>query len=170
MKALRYDLAYAHLPSPIGALLLAGDGEGLRLISFPEGSRAVGPAAGWRRDDALFAGVSAQLRAYFAGELQEFDVPLAPAGTRFQSAVWAALRRIPYGETASYGEVAGMIGRPTACRAVGAANGANPIPIIVPCHRVVGSSGALTGFGGGVETKRFLLDHERGRGSQGGLL
>ena len=170
MKALRHDLAYAHLPSPIGALLLAGDGEGLHLISFPEGSRTVGPAVGWWRDNALFAGVFAQLRAYFAGELREFDVPLAPAGTRFQTSVWAALRRIPYGETASYGEVAGMIGRPTACRAVGAANGANPIPIIVPCHRVVGSSGALTGFGGGITTKRFLLDHERGHGFRGGLL
>jgi methylated-DNA-[protein]-cysteine S-methyltransferase len=170
MRALRRDLAYGHLPSPIGTLLLAGDGEALRLISFPEGSRTVGPAEGWRRDDALFACVAAQLRAYFAGELREFDVPLAPDGTGFQAAVWEALRRIPYGETASYGAIAGRIGRPTASRAVGAANGANPIPIIVPCHRVVGSSGSLTGFGGGLGTKRFLLDHERAHGSRGGLL
>lgn len=171
MREFRRDLAYAHLPSPVGTLLLAGDGDALRLISFPEGSRAVSPAEGWRRDEAVFAGVAAQLRAYFASELREFDVPLAPSGTGFQVAVWEALRRIPYGETASYGAVAGRIGRPSASRAVGAANGANPIPIIVPCHRVVGSNGSLTGFGGGVATKRFLLDHERAHGpSRGGLL
>jgi methylated-DNA-[protein]-cysteine S-methyltransferase len=170
MKVLRHDLAYAHLPSPIGPLLLAGDGEALRLISFPEGSRAVGPGEGWRRDDALFAGVSAQLRAYFAGELQGVRRPAGAGRHALPERGLGGAPPDPYGETASYGEVAGMIGRPTACRAVGAANGANPIPIIVPCHRVVGSSGALTGFGGGVATKRFLLDHERGHGFRGGLL
>ena len=102
-----------------------------------------------------------QLRAYFLGEMQEFTVPLAPAGTEFQRAAWMALRKIPYGQTSTYASQAERIGRPTAVRAVGAANGRNPIPIIVPCHRVIGSNGALTGFAGGLDNKRWLLDHER---------
>jgi O-6-methylguanine DNA methyltransferase len=105
--------------------------------------------------------VCAQLGAYFRGERRSFDLPLSMAGTPFQQRVWQALRDIPFGETVSYGEVARRIGAPDAFRAVGAANGQNPVPIIVPCHRVIGASGALTGFGGGIERKRWLLDHER---------
>jgi methylated-DNA-[protein]-cysteine S-methyltransferase len=154
-------LAYAHMDSPIGRLLIAGDGERLHLISFPTGSRAYTPQRDWCRDDGLFTAAIDQLRAYFAGALTRFDLPLRLAGTAFQNAVWSALREIPYGESVSYQTLATRIGRPTACRAVGAANGANPLPIVVPCHRVIGADGSLTGFGGGIETKRALLDHER---------
>ncbi|GAA4102829.1 methylated-DNA--[protein]-cysteine S-methyltransferase [Actinomadura miaoliensis] len=111
--------------------------------------------------DEPFATVAEQLKAYFAGELTTFDLPLALHGTPFQLRVWAALQEIPYGETISYGELAQEIGKPTAARAVGLANGRNPISIIVPCHRVIGSTGSLTGYGGGLERKRFLLDFER---------
>src|SRR5205085_12570568 len=110
-----------------------------------------------RRDDDAIADVAAQLHEYFRGERRAFDLALAPRGTEFQQDVWHALQRIPYGETRAYADVAREIGRPAAVRAVGAANGANPIPIAIPCHRVVGSNGSLTGFGGGIETKRWLL-------------
>ncbi|MDH3593853.1 MAG: methylated-DNA--[protein]-cysteine S-methyltransferase [Rhodospirillales bacterium] len=154
---------YSCLDSPVGRLLLAGDEAGLRLICFPSEKRTTEP--GWRRDDAPFTEAVRQLEAYFAGELSEFDLTLAPKGTTFQLSVWQALRRIPYGETVSYGEVARAIGRPTASRAVGAANGSNPLPIVIPCHRVIGSTGKLTGFGGGLDTKAALLALERrGRG------
>lgn len=113
------------------------------------------------RSDVLVR-TAAQLAEYFAGERQAFDLPLGPLGTSFQQRVWRALTRIPYGETRSYGELARSIGRPAASRAVGAANGRNPIPIIVPCHRVIGANGDLTGYGGGLPIKRWLLDHERG--------
>lgn len=156
------SLAYGYLDSPVGRLLVAGDERHLHMVGFPSGNRAKQPAAAWRRDDGLFSETFAQLRAYFAGELTRFELPLCFAGTAFQNAVWTALRDIPFGETVSYGELAGRIGRPGASRAVGAANGANPLPIVVPCHRVVGADGSLTGFGGGVETKRYLLHHERG--------
>lgn len=155
-------LAYGYLESPVGPLLVAGDGERLHLISFPGGRRARQPDRDWRRDDRAFTEAFAQLRAYFAGSLTRFDLPLRFAGTDFQNKVWSALRDIPFGETISYGELARRIGRPGASRAVGAANGANPLPIVAPCHRVVGADGSLTGFGGGVETKRYLLNHERG--------
>jgi methylated-DNA-[protein]-cysteine S-methyltransferase len=150
-------LSYTHTDSPVGRLLLAGDAEALHIVSFPGGSRAVSPDPGWSRDDGLFGDAKDQLTAYFAGQLQDFDLPLKPAGTAFQMKVWALLRTIPYGETRSYGWLAGALGSPSASRAVGAANGANPLPIIVPCHRVIGANGSLTGFGGGIETKRFLL-------------
>ncbi|MEJ2121019.1 MAG: methylated-DNA--[protein]-cysteine S-methyltransferase [Alphaproteobacteria bacterium] len=163
MRAHTLMLFYTHVGSPIGRLLIAGDGERLHLISFPTGSRAHMPKSDWRRDDGLFTAAVDQLRAYFAGALTRFDLPLRLAGTPFQNAVWSALRDIPYGETISYQTLATRIGRPTACRAVGAANGANPLPIVVPCHRVIGADGSLTGFGGGIETKRALLDHERGQ-------
>jgi len=149
------------MESPVGRLLLAGDAAGLKLIGFPGGSRARRPAADWRRDDGGFDEARRQLQAYFRGALTRFDLKLAPEGTPFQLAVWRALREIPYGETRSYGELARAIGRPSASRAVGAANGANPLPIVVPCHRVIGSSGSLTGFGGGLETKAALLALER---------
>ena len=153
---------YSHMDSPIGRLLLAGDEGGLRLISFPTGSRTRDVEPGWMENDAPFVEAKRQLVAYFAGELTEFDLPLAPEGTPFQLSVWQALRRIPYGKTVSYGAIAESIGRPSASRAVGAANGANPLPIVVPCHRVIGSTGKLTGFGGGLDTKAALLALEQG--------
>lgn len=156
------DTLYTYLASPIGPLLIAGDGAALSAIGFPSGKGRVSPRDGWRRDDGLFIEARAQLSAYFAGELRDFDLVLNPTGTPFQLAVWQALRAIPYGATLSYGAIAVRVGRPSASRAVGAANGANPIPIVVPCHRVIGSSGALTGFGGGIDTKRWLLAHEAG--------
>ena len=110
--------------------------------------------------DPLLLDAAAQLRAYFAGDLREFDIPLAPRGTEFQRRVWTAVSTIPYGATTSYSEIAAAVGRPSACRAVGAANGRNPLPVIVPCHRVIGAAGALTGYGGGLERKRTLLDLE----------
>lgn len=151
------------LDSPVGELLLVGDGRALTGLHMPPHA---GPAAGRdgrRRDPAPFAEAARQLRAYFAGELREFDLPLAPRGTAFQRAVWDALLDIPYGRTAGYAEIAARLGRPGAARAVGAANGRNPIAIAIPCHRVVGSAGALTGYGGGLGRKRFLLELESPR-------
>jgi methylated-DNA-[protein]-cysteine S-methyltransferase len=120
--------------------------------------REVDPA--WIRDDDAFGEAVDQIRRYFAGELTDFDLRLEPRGTEFQRRVWDALRAIPYGERRSYGELARSIGRPGAARAVGAANGANPIALVVPCHRVIGWNGDLAGFGGGLERKRLLLDLE----------
>ena len=154
-------LCYGTFDSPVGPLLVAGDAERLHLISFPSERRTGQPRAGWRREDSFFAEAFRQLGAYFAGDLTRFDLPLRLAGTAFQNTVWTALRDIPFGETISYGELAARIGKPTASRAVGGANGANPLPIVVPCHRVIGSDSSLTGFGGGVEIKRFLLAHEQ---------
>ncbi len=148
---------YSHMASPVGRLLLAGDESGLRLIGFPRDRTSGAPRLGWRQDREPFAEAVRQLGAYFAGELTDFDLELAPRGTPFQLSVWRALRRIPYGQTVSYGELARAIGRPRASRAVGAANGSNPLPIVVPCHRVIGSTGKLTGFGGGLKTKAALL-------------
>ncbi|HEX8104378.1 MAG TPA: methylated-DNA--[protein]-cysteine S-methyltransferase [Solirubrobacteraceae bacterium] len=145
-------------PSPIGDLLLLSDGEALTgLFMAPWTADAA-----WRRADEAFAAAREQLDAYFAGERTDFDLPLAPSGTGFQLRVWAALRTIPYGETTSYGALAAQIGAPGAARAVGLANGRNPVSIVVPCHRVIGAGGALTGYGGGLERKRTLLDLERG--------
>lgn len=148
---------YTFFQSPIGDLLLVGDGERLSRIGFPHGKGSFPPAAHWRRDDGAFAAAREQLRAYFGKELRAFDLQLAPGGTPFQRKVWQALTQIPWGATSSYGEVARRIGKPTASRAVGAANGLNPLPIVVPCHRVIGASGALVGFGGGIDTKKWLL-------------
>ncbi|MGV6875006.1 methylated-DNA--[protein]-cysteine S-methyltransferase [Pseudochelatococcus sp. B33] len=148
---------YTFLQSPIGELLLVGDGESLSRIGFPHGKGSFGPQPHWRRDDGAFAAAREQLRAYFGKELREFDLQLAPSGTPFQHKVWQALTRIPWGTTSSYGEVARRIGKPTASRAVGAANGLNPLPIVVPCHRVIGAGGAMVGFGGGIDTKKWLL-------------
>jgi len=114
--------------------------------------------------DPLLLEAADQLGAYFAGELHEFDLPLAPRGTPFQRGVWDAVSAIPYGSTATYADIAAAVGRPSACRAVGAANGRNPLPLIVPCHRVIGAAGALTGYGGGLERKRSLLDLEAAAG------
>ena len=148
---------YCYLNTPIGDLLLAGDDEGLSLLSFPEGSMRREPDADWIYSEKPFAEARRQLEDYFDGSLKEFDLPLKPTGTEFQRAVLDELQKIPYGTTTSYGDIAARIGRPKAVRAVGAANGRNPLPIIIPCHRVVGSTGDLTGFGGGLPTKEALL-------------
>lgn len=154
---------FTTLDTPIGTLVVAGDDSGLRHIRFPTERRKSRTEPDWTRDDDALGEVIEQLQAYFAGELREFDLDLAPEGTEFQRSVWSALAEISYGETVSYGELAARIGRPRASRAVGAANGANPLPIVVPCHRVIGSNGALVGFGGGLDIKEALLDTERRR-------
>ncbi len=150
--------------SPIGILTLAADEDGLRHIVFPAGSRAFETPEHWENKSEHFIQVSTELDEYFAGTRQIFDVKLAPEGTEFQRSVWEALLAVEYAETCSYGDIAHQLGKPKASRAVGAANGANPIPIIVPCHRVIGAGGKLTGFGGGLPTKAWLLAHERGEG------
>lgn len=155
------ETLYTVMESPIGRLLLAGDGARLSCIGFPAGKGVVAPQPGWRRDDDAFGRAQEQLRDYFEGTRREFDLPLDLRGTDFQLTVWRELARIPFGETISYGELARRIGQPAASRAVGAANGANPIPIVIPCHRVIGANGGLTGFGGGIETKKWLLALER---------
>jgi methylated-DNA-[protein]-cysteine S-methyltransferase len=158
---------YTYTNSPAGQLLLAGDGESLALLHFCEGRAPSRPDPLWRENPEAFREVIRQLQAYFARELFDFDLKLSPAGTPFQLSVWRALRDIPYGETISYGELARRLGNPNASRAVGLANGANPISIIVPCHRVIGSSGKLTGYGGGLPNKQLLLALEReGAGQQ----
>ena len=150
------------IASPVGDLVLTGDGTSLTGCYFTGSDHASTPWEGLVRDDEAFAPAVEQLAAYFAGERTAFDLPLAPSGTAFQLRVWEQLRTIPYGETRSYADVARAIGATSGFRAVGLANGRNPISIIVPCHRVIGANGALTGYGGGLERKRFLLDLERG--------
>lgn len=152
---------YTYLDTPIGELLLAGERHGLQLVSFPDGPRKRSPKPDWQYLDAPFRQVRAQLTAYFDGTLREFSVLLDPRGTAFQLRVLEELRKIPYGTTITYGEMTQRIGRPRTYRAVGAANARNPIPIILPCHRVIGSDGSLTGFGGGLATKEALLLHEK---------
>jgi methylated-DNA-[protein]-cysteine S-methyltransferase len=153
--------SYTRIDSPLGPLLLAADEAGLRHIEFLSSKRAHPPDPDWQEDARPLKDVIRQLRAYFAGKLETFDLPLAPEGTEFQQKVWRRLLDIPYGETMSYGELARRIGNPNACRAVGLANGSNPIPIIIPCHRVIGSNGKLTGYGGGLPIKEKLLALER---------
>jgi methylated-DNA-[protein]-cysteine S-methyltransferase len=154
---------YTTTESPIGELLLIGDGQALRGLHMQAGSRPIAPDPVWERSDEPFADVIAQLNDYFAGARTDFDLPLELAGTDFQRRVWNALREIPYGDTVSYGELARRIGRPSAARAVGMANNRNPVAVIVPCHRVIGSGGSLTGYGGGLDRKRLLLDLESGQ-------
>ncbi len=148
---------YCYLDTPIGELLLAGEDGALAMIGFPKGSMRRDPETDWIYNEKPLAKARQQLEEYFAGARKEFDLPLRITGTEFQVSVLNALQEIPYGKTASYGEIARRIGKPKAVRAVGAANGRNPIPIVVPCHRVIGSSGDLTGFGGGLDTKAALL-------------
>ena len=148
---------YCYLETPIGDLLLAGDDQALWLVGFPEGSMRREPEPDWIYSEKPFADAREQLSAYFAGERKSFDLNLKPGGTEFQLQVLEELQKIPYGTTTSYGDIAKRIGRPKAVRAVGAANGRNPIPIIIPCHRVIGSTGDMTGFGGGIPTKEALL-------------
>jgi methylated-DNA-[protein]-cysteine S-methyltransferase len=148
------------IDSPIGPLTLTARDGTLTGVHMHNQRHAPTLPATCERDDAPFAHAVEQLRAYFAGELTEFDLPVAMHGTEFQRRVWAGLRDIPYGETISYGELAARVGRPGASRAVGLANGRNPIAIIVPCHRVIGADGSLTGYGGGLDRKVWLLEHE----------
>ena len=153
---------YTYIQTPLGSLLAARTTEGIASISFMKSGRPAAPAADWERIDGLFDDVREQLGSYFDGQLTSFDLPLDPMGTPFQRDVWSALLSIPYGATCSYSDIARAVGRPKAFRAVGAANGANPLPIVVPCHRVIGSNGSLTGFGGGMQVKQRLLELESG--------
>lgn len=151
---------HAVTDTPIGELLLVASEAGLERIEF-EGRDRIRPASGQPDPERLKPAID-QLLEYFAGERRQFDLRLAPRGTPFQLAVWNALLEIGYGQTRCYADIARTIGRPAAVRAVGAANGANPIPVVIPCHRVIGKGGSLTGFGGGLDMKRRLLDLEAG--------
>lgn len=151
---------YTYMDTPIGLLLLAGCKDALRMISFPRGSQTRKPHPDWIADADMFASVKKELEEYFAGTRTEFTAPMVLEGTPFQEKVWEALCGVEYGRLASYGDIAKSLGKPGAARAVGGANNANPIPIIVPCHRIIGSDQSLTGFGGGLPTKQFLLDLE----------
>lgn len=152
---------YCYYQSPIGKLLLIGEEGVLEELHFPNTLAQRPIPDDWHYDEQCFQPAVQQLGEYFAGRRQQFDLPLAPKGTAFQQSVWQELRKIPFGQTAGYGEIAERIGKPKACRAVGMANAKNPLPIIVPCHRVIGKNGTLTGFGGGLELKQRLLDLER---------
>jgi methylated-DNA-[protein]-cysteine S-methyltransferase len=152
-------MQYRYMDSPLGQLLIAGDAGGLHLVGFPNGQSAV-PDVDWERNEAICGEAVTQLVEYFTGQRQSFSLTLCPTGTDFQVAVLQALQQIPFGATCSYADIARIIGRPKAMRAVGAANGRNPLPIIIPCHRVIGSNGSLTGFGGGLPAKQWLLAHE----------
>ncbi|HVT36218.1 MAG TPA: methylated-DNA--[protein]-cysteine S-methyltransferase [Nevskiaceae bacterium] len=157
------EIFYSVMPSPIGELTLVSEGgklTGLYMESYKHGRAR---ERHWVRDDAKLADARRQLQDYFAGKRTQFDLEMEPAGTAFQKRVWRALCDIPHGETISYGELARRIGQPTASRAVGLANGQNPIAVIVPCHRVIGANGSLTGYGGGLPRKQWLLAHERGQ-------
>jgi methylated-DNA-[protein]-cysteine S-methyltransferase len=159
-------MQYRNLDSPIGPLLVAGDDDGLRFLLFAHerrGKRDVKPEPDWEPDRGGLEDAVKQLTAYFSGKLRDFDIPVAPQGTTFQQSVWRQLLRIPYGETISYGELARRLGNPQAVRAVGLANGSNPISIVIPCHRVIGSNGSLVGYGGGLPVKQALLALERGQ-------
>jgi methylated-DNA-[protein]-cysteine S-methyltransferase len=158
-------MKYTVLDSPVGPLMLAGDESVLRELWFLQGRQRVAPNPAWTESARAFAEAKRQLKAYFAGRLTSFTLAVDPGGTAFQSRVWRALQEIPYGETVSYGEVARRIGDPKAVRAVGLANGANPISIVIPCHRVIGANGALVGYGGGLPMKRALLALEQGQGA-----
>ena len=151
---------YCYFESPLGKLLLKGN-ELLEGLHFPTGKTRIEPEKDWIYKKELFLEAIDQLGAYFKGERKRFDLKLNVQGTDFQKTVWQELVKIPYGETIAYGELAQRIGNPRACRAVGMANGKNPISIIVPCHRVIGKNGSLTGFGGGLEAKKNLLEFEK---------
>jgi methylated-DNA-[protein]-cysteine S-methyltransferase len=153
---------YRYLDTPVGQLLVVGDDTGLRRIDFQNGGRTRHLDASWRQRAAAFEDVAKQLTDYFAGRRQQFELSLSPEGTPFQLRVWQALQQIPYGHTISYAQLAMRIGQPTASRAVGLANGSNPLPIVIPCHRVIGTNGTLTGYGGGLAIKKRLLALEAG--------
>jgi methylated-DNA-[protein]-cysteine S-methyltransferase len=156
------ETTYRWMDSPFGRILLAGDAAGLREIRVERPGGTVRPEAGWEAVADGLRDEAEQLAAYFEGRLRGFSMKLAPQGTPFQLDVWKAVESVPYGRTTSYGEIASRVGRPSAVRAVGAANGANPLPIVVPCHRIIGGDGRLTGYGGGLDMKAALLDLERG--------
>ncbi len=166
-KIVTKSLLYTEIETPIGPLLILGDGEGLRAVYMRDQKYRPPAGSDWQRADdrEYFRAAREQLRAYFGRELREFDLPLLMEGTGFQIRVWRALQEIPYGATESYGRLAARLGSPGASRAVGLANGHNPFAIVVPCHRVVGADGSLTGYGGGLARKRWLLDHEAGVGT-----
>jgi methylated-DNA-[protein]-cysteine S-methyltransferase len=153
-------ILYRHLDSPVGTLTVAATDAGLHAIEFPRNRHPADRHRWTEGDHALIDLAARQLAEYFAAERQVFDLPLAPRGTDFQRTVWMTLAGIGYGETISYAQLAHRVGKPTAMRAVGAANGRNPLPIVLPCHRVIGADGSLTGFGGGLPTKQFLLELE----------
>ena len=155
------EVRYTRIESPVGPLFLAGDESALARLEFESGRNRFRPEPGWREDAGPFREAVRQLGEYFAGARRQFEVALRLEGTEFQRRVWGELVKIPYGETISYGELARRIGNPAAARAVGLANGANPVAIVVPCHRVIGSDGSLVGFGGGLGTKQRLLGLER---------
>ena len=157
-------LHYDRFDSPIGELTVAGDAHGIAHILFPQNRHDAQGREHWIHNPATVHDAREQLLAYLHGERTHFDLPLAPRGTAFQLRVWNALADIPFGQTWSYLQLATLLGQPTATRAVGAANGRNPLPIVLPCHRVIGRNGALTGFGGGLETKAALLRLEQGDG------
>ena len=155
-------MKFRYVESPFGDVLLATENETLRWLSFARGPKAIRPPRNWVEDerDPLLKEAKRQLAGYFAGRRKEFALPLDPQGTSFQRRVWRRLLKIPYGKTLAYSELARRIGKPAAFRAVGAANGQNPISVIIPCHRLVGKGGQLTGYGGGIERKRALLKLE----------
>lgn len=156
-------IVYAIVDSPLGGILVARNLQGLTCINFQDGTQPIVPPQGWRKDTASLAEASAQLQAYFRGELRQFELPLSPVGTAFQRQVWRAMQGIPYGRTLTYARLAEQVGRPQAARAVGGASSRNPLPVVVPCHRVVGSDGKLTGYAGGLHLKQALLDLEQGK-------
>jgi methylated-DNA-[protein]-cysteine S-methyltransferase len=152
---------YCYIESPLGQLLVCGDGEFIMGLFMNNHQGWLGPEAAWRLADEPFADIREQLAEYFEGQRQQFDVPLKLAGTPFQQQVWRQLVQIPFGTTITYAELARRVGQPTAFRAVGNANGRNPVSILVPCHRVIGADGKLTGYGGGINNKQWLLEWER---------
>jgi methylated-DNA-[protein]-cysteine S-methyltransferase len=153
---------YGVVPSPLGDLIVFGDADGIAALAFADSRKAANADHPIERDDAAFGEARKQLEAYFAGELTRFELNLQPHGTPFQKRMWTALQHIPYGQTTTYGKLAINLGHPRAVRAVGLANARNPIPIVIPCHRVIGADGGLTGYGGGLQRKQWLLAHERG--------
>jgi methylated-DNA-[protein]-cysteine S-methyltransferase len=155
------SMFYDTIPSPLGPLVLVGSTEALTHVGLPHSKKPMTIPEHWRHDAQRFIEERKQFSAFFKGELTRFDLPLEPHGTAFQLTVWKALSDIPYGETINYAELARRIGNPKASRAVGLANGANPLAIVIPCHRVIGADGSLTGYGGGLEAKQFLLAFER---------
>ena len=160
MTKQQHTTHFTIVPSPVGPLTLVGEGDDITGLYFETGSSVATPRSGWVRDDRQLRPAAAQLAEYFAGKRTRFELPLAPRGTAFQKSVWAALMSIPFGQTASYGDIARVIGKPAASRAVGGANHRNPLSIIIPCHRVIGADGGMTGYGGELYRKRLLLDLE----------
>lgn len=160
MKRTTLSFQYTYIDTPIGALLLVGMEETLHYVGFSQGKMQITPAPHWLQNDQILSQCKVQLTEYFNGNRQSFDLTLSPSGTEFQCQVWQQLQQIPFGKTCSYQDIAQGINRPKSVRAVGAANGRNPLPIVIPCHRVIGADGSLTGFGGGLEAKRYLLQLE----------